>query len=134
MRGFIFFLMLISTLQVIGQVSGPLIAMSNSAPKFSIPDSSIKRMSSSESPKYTFIVNPNVKENRIRIETNYKGEYKIRFVDYYGKSIKVYKDVYSNKLIDITELGKGIFIMNITDAQNHKLLTSQVVNLKRRHL
>jgi len=115
------------------KVSGQVMAI-NSSINSEESVKEVKQFSNSESPHYIFAINTNVKNNEIKIETNYSGTYKVRFLDYYGKSIKVYRDVSADKLIDVAELRKGIYIMNITDARSHKLLTSQVVNLKKRHL
>lgn len=135
MKGILVIVFLMLGVFAFGQETGHLLAMNNSnTPENAIPDTNIKRFKGSESPDYTFIVNSNVRNDVIVIETNYTSDYKIRFIDYWGRSVKVYRNVSDDKLINVSDLGKGIFIMNITDAQNNKLLTSQVVNLKRRHL
>ena len=135
MKSLIYLPILFLCFAVKAQVSEPLLALNNgnSVEKPNI-SATKKQFSGSESSNYSFVVNSNVKENTIHISTNYLGKYKIRFLGYYGGSRKVYKDVFSNKLIDISEFEKEIFIMNITDARNNKLLSSQVINLKRRHL
>lgn len=122
---------LIISIEIQAQVTEQL-AM-NTTPKHAETEMPKKVFSNSESADITFIVNSNLKENEISIETNYSGLYKIRIVDYYAGSRKVYKNMISNTKIDVSEFEKSIYIMNITDLRN-KLLTSQVVNLKRRHL
>lgn len=115
-----------------GQITEPL-AMNVSAESYHMPDTAIKKFSDSEEAGVAFLVNSNLKENKITIETNFEGFYKVRFIDYYAGSRKVYKAQHSNTTIDVSEFEKSIFILNITD-QCNKVLTSQVVNLKRRHL
>ncbi len=113
-----------------GQPSDAIIAMNNHEAPSNHSDSTRKLFSNSESPDFSFIVNSNIKENTLEIKTNYSCEYKIRFIDYYGRSVKVYKSVLSNKTINIADLKESILIMNIMDERNN-LLTSQVLNLKR---
>lgn len=136
MKSIIYLYVLFFSFALQAQVSDPLIAMNSnsSIEKPSVAATAKKQFSGSESSDYSFIVNSNIKENLIRIETNYSGEYRIRFVGYYGRTRKVYNNVYSNKTIDVSDFEKGIFIMNITDEKNNKILSSQVINLKRRSL
>ena len=93
----------------------------------------VKRFSNSESPDISFIVNTNLKDCVLDIRTNYPDEFKIRFIDYWGKSVKVYRNLYSGKQIDVSEFRNQIVIMNIQDNKTNRLLSSQVVNLKRRN-
>lgn len=134
MNRLLLILLLPLSVLVNAQESSGLMAMNTSREISEPRDTAVIRFSNSESPDYTFIINPNIGEDAIQIETTYTKQYKVRFVDYWGHSVKVYRDVYANKLINVEDLKKGIYIMNITDARSHKLLTSQVVNLKRRHL
>jgi len=94
-------------------------------------EAAVTRFSNSESPRLSFMVITNTKDYKLHITTNYPDPFRIRFVDYYGRSIKVYRDISSNEPIDIYEFKDQIVILNITDDKN-KLLSSQVVNLKHR--
>ncbi len=132
MKTIVCLLVLFLAVSVQGQISEPL-AMNSPPLPYHLPDTAKKTFSNSEPAEILFLVNPNLKENKITIETNFKGYYKVRIIDYYAGSRKVYKNQKANMIIDVAEFEKGIFIMNITDSQNN-LLTSQVVNLKRRHL
>lgn len=133
MRVFIICLFIISFYATsVAQVSEPM-AMHITNQNANPSDSTKKVFRNSEPEGVTFIVNSNLKENKIQINTNYTGIYKVQFIDYYAGSRKVYKNQQSNMTIDVGELERSIFIMNISDSKN-KLLTSQVLNLKRRHL
>ncbi len=98
-----------------------------------IADTSKKLLSESDRPGVAFIVSSNIRDNLLHIETNYTGEYKVRFVDYYAKTRMEFKNNYNNISLDLNIFDKSIFIMCITDSKN-RTLTSQIVNLKRRHL
>ncbi len=98
-----------------------------------IADTTKKLLSESDEPGIAFIVSSNIRDNLLHIETNYKGEYKVRFVDYYARTKIVFKNNYNNISLDLDAFDKSIFIMCITDS-NNRTLTSQVINLKRRHL
>jgi hypothetical protein len=115
------------------QLSEPL-AMNVKPDKPDISDTTKKLFSNSVAPGISFLVSSNLRDNKLYITTNFSGRYKIRFIDYYARTKKVYKDAYSDFSIDLDEFDKSIFIMNIVDSRNNKLLTSQVINLKRRHL
>ncbi len=93
----------------------------------------VKRFSNSESPGISFNISTNLKDCKVQITTNYASPYKVRFVDYWGKSVKVYKNLDSDTQLDLSEFKEQIVIMNIQDNRSNKLLTSKVVNLKRRN-
>ena len=97
-------------------------------------DSSGNKLLSNSEPKgICFIVNSNIKANSLLIETNFKGKYRIQFVDYWGNTIRIIDNAYKNQVVDVTDFKDYILTMNITDALSQKLLTSQVLNLKRRN-
>jgi hypothetical protein len=91
------------------------------------------RFTNSESPDISFLVETNLKECQVYINTNYTEDFKIRFIDYWGKTIKVYRNLNASQELDISEFKDQIVILNIHDSKSNRLLTSQVVNLKRRH-
>lgn len=93
----------------------------------------IKLFSNSESPNLSFMVSTDLKKCRLYVTTNYPKTFKIRFVDYYGRTVKVYRNVGSGDQIDISQFKNKIVILNITENKGNKLLSSQVVNLKRRN-
>ncbi|MBN1119364.1 MAG: hypothetical protein JXA77_19290 [Bacteroidales bacterium] len=95
--------------------------------------SKIRLFSNSEPQGISFIVNSNIKAHSLLIETNFKGKYRIQFVDYWGNTIRIIDNAYKNQEIDVTDFKDYILTMNITDALSQKLLTSQVLNLKRRN-
>lgn len=132
MKTIVSLLVLILTLTAHAQISEPLAMNTNHDDYYSI-DTTKKVFSKSELAGVDFIVSSNLRENTLLIKTNFSGNYKVRFIDYYAGSRKVFKNQQSNITIDVSEFEKSIFIMNITDSQN-RLLTSQVVNLKRKHL
>ena len=92
-----------------------------------------KLFSNSDLPGITFLVSTNIRENQLKINTNFTGTYKVRFVDYYSWTRKVFKNNNSDITLNLSEFEKSIFIMTIMDSEN-RTLTSQVINLKRRHL
>lgn len=108
-----------------------LIAENNPADYTVSTQTAPKVFSNSESPDVLFTVETNVKEKRIRIITNYEETFKIRFIDYYGSSVSLHKNLSSGQPIDVSDYINQILIMNIMDDKN-KLLSSQTVNLKRR--
>lgn len=130
MKNLFYILTLFFCMQVSAQSEDPIYAMNMPAHEHESVDTTTKRFSNSESSEYTFIVNPDLNDNSLLIKTDYTREYKVRFIDYWGKSRKVYSNVSSDKKIDIADLERGIFIMNIFDEKNNKLLTSQVLNLR----
>lgn len=93
----------------------------------------VKRFSNSESPDISFNISTSMKDCKVQVITNYSSAYKIRFIDYWGKSVKVYKNLDSGIQIDVSEFKEQIVILNIHDNKSNKLLSSQVVNLKRRN-
>ena len=90
-----------------------------------------KRFSNSESPDILFKVETNIDEKKLRVTTNYQESFRIRLIDYYGKTLELHKDISSGQPIDVSDYIDQLLIMNITDNKN-KLLSSQAVNLKRR--
>ncbi|HBH49821.1 MAG TPA: hypothetical protein DDX98_14345 [Bacteroidales bacterium] len=127
-------LLLVLSISVSGQISDP-IALLNTVHETtgSIPDTAKKLFRNSEPPGISFLVSSNIRENKLHIKTNYGGEYKVRFIDYYARTRKVFKHNYNDIVLDLAEFEKSIFIMNIMDSDN-RTLTSQIINLKRRHL
>ena len=101
--------------------------------KIAVIDTVKKLLNNSDFPGITFLVSTNIRENQLRINTNFTGTYKVRFVDYYSWTRKVFKNNSSDITLNLSEFEKSIFIMTIMDSEN-RTLTSQVINLKRRHL
>lgn len=93
----------------------------------------IIRFSNSESPDLSFMIITNLKECKVHINTNYPDKFKIRFINYWGKTVKIYRNLESGQQIDVSEFKNQIVIMNIMDNRSNHLLSSQVVNLKRRN-
>ncbi|MBN2486686.1 MAG: hypothetical protein JXB34_12000 [Bacteroidales bacterium] len=108
------------------------LAMNTHYVPYTMSDSLVKTFSNSEIPGVTFLVSSDLKENTIYISTNYSGKYNVRFVDYFGRSSVVFKNQSSNIAIDLAHFERSIFVMNISDEKNNKLISSQVLNLKRR--
>ena len=122
------------SLLVQGQINEPL-ASNTVKVRYDKPISDttpVKQFSNSEIKGIDFYVNLNLKTNEIEIQTNYTESYKIQLIDYWAHSVTVYKNITSDYKIDVAEFRERIFIMNITNSKNNKLLTSQVINLKRR--
>jgi hypothetical protein len=139
MKTLISILAFIISLNLAAQIDEPLAMLSNSGTDKGpqIADTAKKKLfSNSDAPGVSFIVSSDVAGNELYIETNYAKKYKVRFIQHseYGYFRKVFKEVYSDATIDISDFEKSIFIMNIHDSESHKLLTTQVINLKRRHL
>ncbi|MBN1953400.1 MAG: hypothetical protein JW801_19500 [Bacteroidales bacterium] len=91
------------------------------------------RLTNSESPDISFLVETNLKDCSIYLQTNYPESFKLRIFDYWGETIKVYRNLNSGQLLDISEFKGQIVILNIYDSKSNRLLTSQVMNLKRRN-
>lgn len=91
-----------------------------------------KTFSNSESPDFTFIVRSDIKSNELLVETNYERDYKVRFIDYYARTSKVFKGMHSSKKIDLSEFDRSIFIVKFVDQRNNKVLSSQILNLKKK--
>jgi len=91
------------------------------------------RFSNSENPELSFIVNTNIQDCLLHITTNYPEQFTIRFIDYWGKSVRVYRHIDSGMDINVSEFKDKIMILNIMDEKSSRLLSSQVVNLKRRN-
>ena len=105
----------------------------DTAEEHSIAAPVIVLFSNSESPDLSFMVHTDLKACKLNIVTNYPDPFRIRFVDYWGRTVRVYRNVRSGDLIDVTEFKNQIVILNITDSRGKRLLSSQVVNLKRRN-
>ena len=105
--------------------------MNKPAKKAYTADTVVKTFSNSESPELLFEINSNIQEGTLRINTNYTDAYKVRIIDYYARTSKLYRQLSYNSSINIQDFIGGIFIVNITDKRN-KLLTSQVLNLRLR--
>lgn len=113
------------------QKSGTL-AMNTKYVSTGTSDSIVKLFSNSEPKGVTFLVSSDLKENTLFIKTNYTGKYNVRFVDYWGRSSVVFRNVSKDVVIDLAKFERSIFVMNISDEQNKELISSQVINLKRR--
>jgi hypothetical protein len=108
------------------------IALNTKYVSHSSVDSLVKLFSNSEPRGVTFLVSSDLKENSLFIKTNYAGSYNVRLVDYYGRTSIVFKNITSDIVIDLADFKPSIFVMNISDDKNNNLISSQVINLKRR--
>ncbi len=95
--------------------------------------SGVVQFTNSESPDLSFIVHTDMKTCSLQVTTNYPETFKIRFIDYWGNSVKVYRNLQSGSPVDISEFRNQVVVLNIVDSKTGKLLSSQVVNLKRRN-
>lgn len=91
------------------------------------------RFSNSEDPNLSFMVNTNMQQCLLYITTNYTEQFTIRFINYWGKSVRVYRHIQSGTEINVAEFKDKIMIFNIVEEKSNRLLSSQVVNLKRRN-
>jgi hypothetical protein len=98
-----------------------------------LADTVIKRFSNSETEGITFLVSSNLKENTLFIKTNYTGTYNIRFIDYWGKNHIDFENLSADIAIDLAVFERSIFIVNISDEQDNKLISSQIVNLRKKY-
>jgi DNA-dependent RNA polymerase auxiliary subunit epsilon len=96
-------------------------------------DSIIKVFSNSEPEGVTFLVSTNVQVDRLFIKTNYTGQYNVRFIDYWGRNHIDFENVSSDFDVDLKQFDRSIFVMNISDEKDNKLISSQIINLKRRN-
>jgi hypothetical protein len=96
-------------------------------------DSTIKVFSNTEPEGITFLVSTNVQVDRLFIKTNYTGQYNVRFIDYWGRNHIDFENVSSDFDIDLKQFDRSIFVMNISDEKDNKLISSQIINLKRRN-
>lgn len=132
MYRFIITVLCIIPLEVFAQECEPLLAYHSKKSNVHSADTVKKLFSNSESPLLYFDIKTNMTDKSVKVQTNFTCEFKVRLIDYFGKSVKVFKNINSNKEIDISEYVGGIYVMNILDSRSNKLLTSQVVNFKRR--
>ena len=130
-RLFTVLVLVVISLSVKAQEEKELIAVNSTSDYTTSTVTAPKRFSNSETPDILFKVETNIDEKKIRITTNYDESFKIRLIDYYGKTLELHKDINSGEPIDVSDYIDQLLIMNIMDNKN-KLLSSQTVNLKRR--
>lgn len=123
--------LLLTGISCYAQNKNELVAVNSTSDYTTSTVTAPKIFSNSETPDVLFTVETNIDEKKIRVTTNYQESFKIRFIDYYGKSLKLHKDINSGQPIDVSAYIDQLLIMNIMDNKN-KLLSSQAINLKRR--
>lgn len=95
-------------------------------------DTLVKLFSNSEPPGVIFLVSSDINKKTLFIKTNYTGNYNVRVIDYWGRNSILFQHVTNDMVIDIADFENNIFIINITKEHDNKLISSQVINLKRR--
>lgn len=80
--------------------------------------------SEDDSPKYSVHIFPNPSQNSLNLETDFEGTYEVQIISLEGKKINNFTHI--NDQVDISQLTKGVYFINISGLHGQSSINTTV--------